>query len=54
VPLDQWTPGWRADDGVHAHDGWWRCVTCGRGHYVEPPTAVEDRVPPRATVPRNG
>jgi hypothetical protein len=42
VPLAQWTPGRRADDGVHAHDGWWRCVTCGRGVYVEPPTAVEE------------
>jgi len=42
VPLDRWTPGRRAADGVHAHDGWWRCVTCGRGHYVEPPTAVDE------------
>jgi len=42
VPLDRWTPGRRADDGVHAHDGWWRCITCGRGVYVEPPTAVAE------------
>src|SRR5262249_14116018 len=37
-----WTPGRRDAGGVHAHDGWWRCVTCGRGHYVEPPTAVDE------------
>jgi hypothetical protein len=42
VPLEHWTPGRRADDGVHAHDGWWRCVTCGHGVYVEPPTAVAE------------
>src|SRR5262245_56651205 len=42
VPLDHWTPGRRDASGVRAHDGWWRCVTCGRGVYVEPPTAVEE------------
>jgi hypothetical protein len=42
VPLDHWTPGRRDDSGVRSHDGWWRCVTCGRGVYVEPPTAIEE------------